>query len=74
MEPGIAYVHSNTVRRATRPGARRVRPLAPPADANGSFPTGVFGKFPSPRASGLRELEHDELTIRTPESLSRREE
>jgi hypothetical protein len=27
-----------------------------------------------PRASELREVEHDELTMGTPESLSRREE
>ena len=30
--------------------------------------------FPAPRASELGEVEHDELTMGTPESLSRREE
>jgi hypothetical protein len=31
-------------------------------------------RVPAPRASKLGEVEHDELTIGTPESLSRREE
>jgi hypothetical protein len=51
-------------------GRARVRPLAPPAVANGSFPAGVVGKVsPPPRASELGEVEHDELTMETPQSL-----
>jgi hypothetical protein len=35
---------------------------------------GEEARVPAPRASELGELEHDELTMGTPENLSRREE